>query len=649
MKKLLSLFLAAALVMCGLPVFAAENGTDDYSEAISELIKYNLVVPDEDGELRLDEPLTVMDCLENICRYVEGYPDDDYLSEEWLKANKSDVDRIWSYFEEEYNGQYIFTDLTEKQKAIIGKLGYVSNIFVLGEYYTVDSGTLENHTVPSEWLSLDINGLCTESQAVLYMARAVTDTYGCGRSYSDYAYTTEESYIEASDKCIIDSADTSNADKIITRGVFFEMFCRMLNAEYDSGGVGGVKKVKNIDFVKRQYDNKTGATPMPHNLKTDNEVETLPKANDDAENEAVPESDVRPYDRWASRGAFEEFPETPSDDTVIDRGEFAVVLSNIMGYSHNYYDSVDDMPKDWRWDGLHTLNYYNIMTGYDGHIEPDREVTPEEAYAMFARAFYIDQTDTLNPTVAASGISEWAIPIVSAMYDLGYLTEVDLGKTTFTYNDMFEIMDRLAPYYYGKEFRYGTDEIRYYNGNVIINSSLMFENAVINGNLYLSDLTGQEYLKLKNVTVNGTLYIDGLAEIQPYLMGCSARGVAEKKFSGLTSGSNNLYLENLDGSEFIVAAGKNPVIHDDMSISWDYPDNMLGVDALGIIPVDENGEKIGSLTYSFIDKQLSRDEVISALQYCQPKKASKFLITYKPLVGGADEMEIDVSALSLPE
>ncbi len=637
-QKLIPLLLAAALALCVLPASAAEGGDGSYGEAASELVKYRITAY---GGLRLDEPLIVIECLESLCRYGHFYPDEDFLSDDWLKVHKTDIDRDWSEFEEKTLYEEKYPDLTEKEKAIIGMLSDMPSLFVLGEHTELDYETRENYTVPSEWKDIDIRGLCTESSALLYMVRAVTDTYGCVREYSDYDYTVDERYAEAYDKGIIDSADSANADNVITRGRFFEMFYRMLNAEYSSGA-GGIARVKNIDYLKRAYDNKNGATPEPHNVKTDNAVNFLPKADDALENEAVVESYVSPYDRWAARGAFEGFPETPSGDSVMNRGEFAVVLSNVMGFSHTFSDGIYDMPSDWRRGALQMLTYYDIMTGYRGYIEPDREVAPDEAYAMLARAFYVEETDETDPAIEASNISDWAKPIVSAMYALGYLSDAELLKTSFTYNDMFEIMDRLAPYYYGKELRYGTDEVRYYNGNVIINSSLLFENAVINGDMYLSDLSGSEYIKLKNVTVNGALYLDDMSEVKPYLMGCSARFVFEKGFNGAEFGSGQLYLENLDGSEFKVAAGRDPIVHEDMSITWDYPENMLGADGLEIVSLDENGEKIGSTTLSNVKNELDTRTVMSVLDYLAPKKAAKFLINYKPLRGNADSMEVDV-------
>ena len=182
---------------------------------------------------------------------------------------------------------------------------------------------------------------------------------------------------------------------------------------------------------------------------------------------------------------------------------------------------------------------------------------------------------------------------------------------------------------------------------MIINSSLLFENAVINGDLYLSDLSGSEYLKLKNVTINGALYLDDILEVKPYLMGCSARFVFEKGFNGAEFGSGKLYLENLDGSEFRVAAGRDPIVHEDMSITWDYPENMLGADGLEIVSLDENGEKIGSTTLSNVKNELDTRTVMSVLDYLEPKKAAKFLINYKPLRGNADSMEVDVSGITL--
>lgn len=387
-------------------------------------------------------------------------------------------------------------------------------------------------------------------------------------------------------------------------------------------------------------------TPAPKYYEyIDEFTKTLPNATTEDKNTAKISDGVSAFDRWKIRGAFDGFPYETTDEEFT-RGEFAVIMANIMGYNtrERVYEFTDIL-NEWQKISIEKMIYEGIMNGYGYFIEPDRKVTPEEAYTMLARTFNLN-TD-VEPKSNLNGISEWAKSSVTVMLNCGYIHEKDIEKQSFTYSDLFFLLDKFIPYYYNKSLRYDFDIIAEYNGDVFINSSnMVFENAVIHGDLHLSDKVGDGYFDLRNVKVDGTLYL-GNFQNKLCLTGCSANKVCKKQ-----GYSNNLYLRNADNSEFIADAGKNPIFHDDMSVSWELPDNMIGVDNTGIKTLNENGEQISNSISSSVKNNISADRIIEYAIQAYPQKLSKIIITYNPFKSdeyNENNMIIDISNITVEE
>lgn len=638
--KSVSVFLSL-VILFSVPVITV-NGNDTIDEEyLSILEKYRLVNSEsiKHGDI-YNENITIEECLEMFARLYYLYPDENIFTDDWIRGWEG---VCWDTLVNNEGLDDSFQNLSDKDKVIL-RILYNDSHIILGEYQRYVYGEETSiETVPSEWNNIKMNDFCTEGQAVLYLVRRVTDYGSCLITTEDFSYTLDESYKAALEKGILDSDDTADSEKPITKASFYKLFYKMLNVEFWLGGYS-VRRCKLIDDIENAYI-ELYTTPKPETGK-------LVDINMSEYNEAA-ESDIisvfnsdSPIDRWNDYGLVNN-DLSECKNLLITRDEFAHILSNVMGYesysSITQFVDLTDTHNDMR-----KLIYAGVMKGY--HINsfydlamPDVPVTPEEAYVMLARAFYIDES--FDNQIYDSNFSDWSKPYVSSMIKLGYLNNDDLEKSQFTYMDLFSILDRIVPVYLNKQLKYNNLPNNKID-NVVLNASgAAVENININGNLYITERALTECIELRNINVSGTIYILGDYNDILCFTNCSASSVKYKYYTNMRDGSGKAYFRNTDSSKFVLDTPSSPKINDDMSISWTMPQNMLGIDGTKISVYAENGLKV-SKTIGSLKSSISIKEVIEAAVKAFPSQLSYIELKYTSQgqnVSEAPCLKIDVS------
>lgn len=102
-------------------------------------------------------------------------------------------------------------------------------------------------------LSVDMDGLLTEGDALTFAVRSVGDTYSCTDYPVEMDYTTcEQVYCRACEKELWTSDNIENCNAPIKRYDFYELMNKVLFSSYASGGYAGVSYVRHINFFDRE-------------------------------------------------------------------------------------------------------------------------------------------------------------------------------------------------------------------------------------------------------------------------------------------------------------------------------------------------------------------------------------------------------------
>lgn len=612
MKRIIAGVLCCLLMISTCYVSFAEEGLSD---ATKELMKLNIIHADKNGNIRENECLTTIECLEVFSRLSGSYYNTENIEERW-KNNYP---------------KKIKTDPPLWQKEIICNL----------PAYLV---------LEDEWDALNLNACCKQKDAILYCVRAVTDIGGCIRSADFYEYTPQQVYDTAYAKGLISSNNMDHSNDYITRREFFSMIDKLLFVEFQVGGDGGGSTRRYIDNFKKDED----TVPVPtYEERIQSFLNNNPAASEAEYNKSL--SSNSSMNRWVNYGILEGFPNKELD-RQITRGEFAVVISRVLGYTYVGGDQFQDLNGTaWYADDFLRAFYARVIKGCDGYAYPDNTITREEAMVMLSRAFYIEKgaTDDIK-FVDASEISPWAKESVCAMVSKGYIKGDETGsfnpQSFITYSELSEILNRIVNVYYNLPRTYGTDATTEIKGNVVIASpNVVLKNTTIEGNLYLAPNIYNGNLVLNNVKVNGTVYLWGMSGDPICFVDCSAKHVTWVR----EDWSSYPVLQHSGKNAYAIDVGKDPIIHDDMSISWTLPDNMFGVDGYSITFVDADGNEIKygtSLVPNF--NTLKGLDILKYISKYYPKKINSIRVYPVSLSKDVDTshfLNIDISEIHAKE
>lgn len=135
-------------------------------------------------------------------------------------------------------------------------------------------------------------------------------------------------------------------------------------------------------------------------------------------------------DRWSTLGIVQgdDQGNFRPDDTIT-RAELAVLLNRYMRYTAKAENSFSDLPEDaWYTEAILCLAKAGLMQGDGEKQRPEDTVTRQEAAALFARAFGLQESSASLPYRDTGKIASWAKGYVAAMSAKGYLKGDDQGN-----------------------------------------------------------------------------------------------------------------------------------------------------------------------------------------------------------------------------
>lgn len=581
MKKTIA-GLLCFLLLLNLTVTTATG--EDSGDYVQNLIRLKIIDADD---VREDEYLTYTECFNFIMRAVGSNA-------------VSDLENEWKYG----GFKRLMGDRPEWQKEIICKMDF---LIVLQE----------------EWKDIDFDAYCTHESAVTYCVRAVVDIGGCVWSPAVYE-STEATYRDAYRKGIIETADTADSGKPITRGEFFKMLNKTLYVEYMRGGYAGTWKERIIDHLT-----KPQPAPAPSYEERMSAFIAAAQPASEAEKSLAASKKAEDF------GLLDEFPGEVDLNRSVTRAELAVIISRLMGYSYIGSSQFKDFDRSaWYGDDFSRVIYYRIIQGYNGYARPDDPVTREEAALMLSRAFKLENI---------SGLSG------------GQNEHVSFAR-------VFSVLSGLIDVYYTLPRVYDNRQA-VINGNVFIMSpDTVLKNTVINGNLYiapqvcnkLNDMLDQKKkpasggrLVLDNVTVNGDIVLPDIGGEMFYLIDCYAKGVKWMR----DDDNYDLFVTYRDSEMFLSHSGTGGKLNDDFSLSWELPRNMLGIVGKQISACDEDGEYVaGYYGGNVFEAQAVTRLLLEFAVRAYPKKLGRVEIIYSmPSYDEESPLVINLSNITVRE
>lgn len=188
--------------------------------------------------------------------------------------------------------------------------------------------------------------------------------------------------------------------------------------------------------------------------------------------------------------------------TIVNRSFGAVETASLNQYS-------DVSANAWYYVEMAKAVKMGTFVGSGDQLDPDRNITREEAFLVLARAFKLfgGPSSALNKFSDKANVSPWAVDGVSSLVVAGYVAGSDgqiNPKQYITRAEFAQMMFNLLKNYVHAPGNYSND----FQGNVMVNSSgVVLKDLKINGDLILGEGVGAGTVTLDGVSVTGRTVI----------------------------------------------------------------------------------------------------------------------------------------------
>lgn len=222
-------------------------------------------------------------------------------------------------------------------------------------------------------------------------------------------------------------------------------------------------------------------------------------------------------------------------NAAISRADLVVLLNNVFNLQHTGGAIFSDVSATAYYaDAVNKAVAAGIIEGYaDGTFRPTTPVTREEAAVMLFRAFQLASTAGETAIPDQNQLHSWSKDAVLSMLDAGYIkgyTDGTFGGArSITRAEAVTMLDRIAGNVFHAEGEYkGVTK-----SNAVINTSgVTLKDAVIEGDLYITEGVGEGDVTLENVTVKGEAHINGGGENSIVLNGVTVSKIIVDKANG---------------------------------------------------------------------------------------------------------------------
>jgi hypothetical protein len=201
----------------------------------------------------------------------------------------------------------------------------------------------------------------------------------------------------------------------------------------------------------------------------------------------------------------------PNDN--LTRAQMAAVVSRVFGATEKApLDSYTDVaPGAWYYDDMAKAVNMGVFTGNGSRLDPEGNITRQEAFAVLARAFDLPGGDptALSGFKDKDSVSSWASGAVSALVGAGYVGGSNgyiRPASGITRAEFAKLMDSLVKTYFSVPGTYTNVTA----GNVMINAAdVTLKGVTVTGDLIIGDGVGDGTVTLSDVTVTGRTVVRG--------------------------------------------------------------------------------------------------------------------------------------------
>ncbi|SIR18276.1 S-layer homology domain-containing protein [Paenibacillus macquariensis] len=232
---------------------------------------------------------------------------------------------------------------------------------------------------------------------------------------------------------------------------------------------------------------------------------------------------------------------SPNDN--LTRAQMATVIARAFGATaKNDLKFADIKSTDWYADSLAIASQMNVIQGSDGKMNPNKAITRQEVFAVIARALKLQPATTINKNFAdVNEISDWAKGDIYAIVNGGYIQGSN-GKLNpkglITRAEFAQTLDNILKQYIRTAGEYTTVA----EGNIMVNTpNVTLKNVTVSGDLIIGDGVGNGEVTLDNVKVTGRMVVRG-------------GGVNSIIITG-TSNVSNVIVARIDGAVSVKVKG----------------------------------------------------------------------------------------------
>jgi len=314
--------------------------------------------------------------------------------------------------------------------------------------------------------------------------------------------------------------------------------------------------------------------------------------------------------KWAGLGVIKGDSRGFRPNDSITRAEMAAILDNLMDYQKRASNSFSDVDnKAWYADAVLKANAAGILNGDGaGHATPAAEITREQAAAMLARAFAVDEKEgSLTSFKDVGNIAPWAKKLVFGMEEDKYIGGMGNGnfdpKANITRAQVVTIIDNAVKAYYTKQGTYTENVAPDAGANcvaIVRTDGVTIKGSKINGDLIIAEGVAQGNFTLDSTTVTGKLVARGGGENSIHIInGAAVNGrVSIERVDGVVRViSDGVVIANLDASTEVILEGDftNIVVGEGADVEIRGQVANISVEAKAEVTVAKDA-KVGTLT-----------------------------------------------------
>ncbi|PKM73700.1 MAG: hypothetical protein CVU91_01185, partial [Firmicutes bacterium HGW-Firmicutes-16] len=212
-------------------------------------------------------------------------------------------------------------------------------------------------------------------------------------------------------------------------------------------------------------------------------------------------------------------------DNNLTRAQMAAIIVRAFGASvkGDISGFTDIASSSWYANSLAVAYKMGVIKGSDGKMNPDAAITREQAFVIIARALKLGTASSINKTFSDVGkISNWATGEVYALANGGYIS----GSNGYLNPSDLITRAEFAQLFYNIFKQYINTSGNFTSvssGNLMINKpGVTLKDLSITGDLVVGDGVGNGEVILDNVKITGRLVIRGGGENSVIIKGSSS-------------------------------------------------------------------------------------------------------------------------------